>query len=66
MTAVPAYNLAFDELKVALGYATIGVEGSAVPASDAVAKAMNIQAPKPAKKEAKKVNTYISQADQQP
>jgi hypothetical protein len=59
MSAVPAYDLQLDELNTALGYATIG--GGAITApSDAVAKAMNIQAtakkaaaPKAAKKAAK-------------
>eukprot|EP00525_Craspedostauros_australis_P003425 CAMPEP_0198110448 /NCGR_PEP_ID=MMETSP1442-20131203/2469_1 /TAXON_ID= /ORGANISM="Craspedostauros australis, Strain CCMP3328" /LENGTH=131 /DNA_ID=CAMNT_0043766517 /DNA_START=27 /DNA_END=418 /DNA_ORIENTATION=+ len=45
MSAVPAYDLNLDELSVALGYATISAKGKAAPASDAVAKAMNIKAP---------------------
>ena len=47
MTAVPAYDLKLDELHVALGYACIGIEGEAVPPSDAVKKAMSsVPAPK--------------------
>ena len=42
MTAVPAYDLKLDELRVALGYATIGVKGPAAKPSEAVAKAMTI------------------------
>jgi hypothetical protein len=59
MSAVPAFDLKLDELNIALGYATIGGGEISTP-SDAVAKAMNIQAPakkaaapKAAKKEAK-------------
>lgn len=63
MSAVPAYNLNLDELNIALGYATIG-GGEVSKPSDAVVKAMKIQAPakkaaapkaapKAAKKEAK-------------
>jgi Tfp pilus assembly protein FimV len=49
MSAVPAYDLKFDELNIALGYATIGGGETTAP-SAAVAKAMSIKvvAPKAA------------------